>query len=543
MKILLVVPKYTYTNLTKSPNYDYYFPIGLGYIVAVLKKEGYDIDCLNLNHFYGTIEELLNNQLNKIKYDFVLSGHMGIGYAMIEKIISISKNHPSKPKIIIGGPLITSEPELMAQNLSFDFGVIGEGERTIIELLRCLEKKKDVNKVDGVVYKDENKKIIITKKREPIKDLDSLPFPDFEALGLDEQLKNMSSEDVFFGYFDYPKVYQILGSRGCPFQCTFCYHILGDNSYRTRSVKNIIAEIRYAVKRFKINGVNLNDDMFSYDRERLKEFCYEMKKIIKETPWEFKWACSLSVNKINEELLKLMKESGCLMIGWGLESYSPAVLKSMKKPITPEQIDNAIQLCLKLKILNNGNFIFGDVAETKETAKETMDYWKKNCRGQVKLFFIHPYPGSEIFKHCIQKGIIKDKLDYIKNKIQHTNILNMTNNMNDNEFNQLVREVWKNSIKYSGYVPAIKIKKSEKEGCEDFTVKCPFCGIITKYKNCIKRNKFYYSHHIVCRNPECNMRFFFASHLYTLTIKYYKQFDFLRKNYLYIRENLLKKKL
>jgi len=540
MKILLIVPKYTYSHLTKNPSYSYYFPIGLGYIAAVLKKEGYDLDYLNLNHHYGTVEELIKNKLDRAKYDFVLSGHMGIGYLMIEKIINSVNSHPSKPKIVIGGPLITSEPALMAENLRFSFGVVGEGERTIIELLTCLEKGKDVSKVDGLVYRDKDGKIVITKKREVIKNLDSLPFPDFEALGLEEQLKHLTSGEAFFNYFDHPRVYHILGSRGCPFQCTFCYHSLGDYTYRVRSVKNIIAEIRYAIKRFKINGVHLNDDMFSYDPKRVKEFCKEIQKVIKETPWEFKWDCSLSVNKADEEMMKLMKESGCDMIGWGLESYSPTILKSMRKPITPEQIAEAVRLSMKYQIVNNGNFIFGDIAETRETAKETMDYWKKNCKGQVKLFFIHPYPGSAIFKHCVDKGIIKDKLDYIKYKIHHTNIMNMTNKMTDEEFNELIDAVWRNSIKYSGYVRPLKAKKTGKD-TRDFTVRCPFCKEVIEYKNCLVTKPFLYSHQVACK--KCRMRFFFASRLYTLTIKYYRQFDFLRKNYLMIRENLLKKRL
>lgn len=540
MKILLIIPKYTYSNLTKNPNYSYYFPIGLGYIASVLKKEGYDFDCLNLNHYYGTVEELIQNRLDQIKYDFVLSGHMGMGYLMIEKIINSVKKHLSKPKVIIGGPLITSEPELMTQNLNYDFGVVGEGERTIIELLTFLEKGKDVSKVDGLVYKGKDGKVVVTKKREVIKDLDSLPFPDFEAMGLNEQLKHLSSGEAFFNYFDYPRVYHILGSRGCPFQCTFCYHSLGDYSYRTRSVKNIIAEICYAIEHFKINAVHLNDDMFSYHPERIKEFCKEIKKIIKETPWEFKWDCFLSVNKIDENLLKLMKDSGCLVIGWGLESYSPIVLKSMRKPITPEQIDRAVKLSMKYKIVNNANFIFGDVAETKETAKETMDYWKRNCMGQIKLFFIHPYPGSEIFHHCIKKGIIKDKLDYIKNRIHHTNIINMTDNMTNEEFNQLIDSVWENSIKYSGYIRPIEFKRSGKDRM-DFKVRCPFCKEVIEYKNCLVKNPIYYSQQVACK--KCMMRFFFASRLYTLTTKYYRQFDFLRKNYLSIKESLLKKRL
>jgi len=360
-------------------------------------------------------------------------------------------------------------------------------------------------------------------------------------MGIKEQLGKVSSGHALFNYFDYPRSYQILGSRGCPFNCTFCYHILGESSYRQRSIKNLIEEIKYAINHYKINHFSLNDDMFAFDKKRLSEFCGEIKKIIEQLSWELKWDYQMAVTHVDEKTLKLLKDSGCHYIGFGFESYSPQVLRSMRKPITPEMIDNAIKLSFKLKMPVVANFIFGDVAETKETANETLNYWKSNCQGQVKLFFIHPYPGSKIFHHCIKKGIIKDKLNYIKNKIHHTNILNMTDSMSDEEFKWLIDQVWKNTIKYSCYVSPIEIhqNKNFKERI-DARVKCPFCECIFTYKNLYYQNRYLYNSRVICRNKDCNMLFFIASKPYILTIKYYRQFDFLRKNFLLLKDKILK---
>lgn len=540
MKILVVVPRY---NLTNKKNYDYSFPFGLGYISSVMKKAGYEVDCLNLNHLDGSAEYLVSKALNSKKYDAVCSGHMGIGYAIIEKIIHSSKNHITKPKIIIGGSIMTAESKLMFESLKPDFGVIGEGETTIIELLECIEKNKNPDKnldnVKGIIYW-KNGKSAFTKPREIIKDLDSIPIPDFEGFNFEEQLDNMTANSSPYGLFDYPRVYPILCSRGCPFQCTFCYHSIGMR-YRTRSINNVVQELKNAIKKYKINTILIYDDLFSINKERLYEFCRRIKKILKELKWECKWACQMSVQNVDDEMLTTLKEAGCYAISYGFESYSPIVLKSMKKPITPQQIDNAVKLTMKHKLIMQGNFIFGDVAETKETAKETLDFWKKNCKGQIYIGFIQPYPGSEIYAHCVEKGIIKDRLDFIKNKMNITNWFNMTDKMTDEEVLQLRKEILKARRKYSNFMVPIKTRKEEKENRYSFLVKCPFCKEKIFYRNFTLQDKIVYTVWTSCKN--CKMRFGITSPVYKFGLEHYEKIDFLRRQYLTIRNNILKKRL
>ena len=128
-QILLVIPRYRYTT---EPDYIYPFPIGLAYILAVLKKEGYNVDCLNLNHYRGSIEELMEQNLRKKQYDFVCTGSNALGYSIVKIIINSTREY-SKARFILGGPIITTEPEFIYQDLKPDFGVLGEGEETIKE--------------------------------------------------------------------------------------------------------------------------------------------------------------------------------------------------------------------------------------------------------------------------------------------------------------------------------------------------------------------------------------------------------------------------
>lgn len=537
MELLLIVPRYSLTN---KKNYDYYFPIGLSYIASVIKKAGYNLDCLNLNHFDGAIDYLITQTLNKKEYDIVCSGDIGIGFASMEKIILTIRNHKSNPKFILGGAIITSAPKLIFKALNPDYAVIGEGEVTILELLKFIEQKKDLKKVDGIIYKDSKGEMIITAPRKPIEDLSKIPYPDFESLGFREYLENQSSQQSPHSSFDYPRSYPILCSRGCPFRCTFCYHCLGIK-YRTRPIGDIMKELRWALKEYKINLIPLHDDLFSANKERLYEFCKEIKKLFKEIPWKCEWFCQISVQNVDREMLSILKDAGCTAISWGFESYSPIVLKSMKKPITPEQIDRAIKLSMEFKINIMGNFIFGDVAETKETAKETLDYWKKNCKGQVGIYFIQPYPGSEIYDYCVKKGIIKDELDYIKNKMAHLNWFNMTEKMSDEEMSQLKKEIFKLRREYCKYIVPKKITFERKPDVYTLVTQCPFCKEKVSYKNFRIRNFLIYTAIAYCR--KCHRGFKICSRFYKFTMDYYNELEFFRRNFLLVRDSILKKRL
>jgi len=537
--VLLIVPKYDLTKPNKK-SYNYQVPLGLAYICAVLRKERYSVDCLNLNHLNGSVKELVVRALARRNYDFVCTGHFGVGFPIIEKIINAVREYDQNKIIIVGGPLISSEPKFMTEHLNFNFGVIGEGEATIIDLLNAIKNKRDFSSVRGIVYKNKSGEIVMTAPRERIDNLDSIPFPDFSDFGLDEKINKSYSIDSLLGALDYPRTYFLIGSRGCPFQCTFCYHTVG-SKYKTRSIKNIIQELEFAIDKYRINSFQLYDDLFSANKERLYDFCMEIKKLNKRKNVDLKWTCSLWVTSAEENLLETLKDAGCISIGFGFESYSREVLKSMKKNITPEQIDHAVKLCMKMKMPIVGNFIFGDVAETSETARETINYWKEHCKDQIKLFFIHPYPGSEVYNHCLRKGLIKDKLDFIKNKIPHTFFMNMTEKMTDEEFEKLKREIYDLKVRYGNYVVPFMVEKESKKDVYNFYVKCPFCRETSIHKNNFVPMRFFYRFHVHCR--KCGMRYHLASRFYKFTMDHYFELDFFRRNFLKYRDLILRKKV
>ncbi|MDP1729517.1 MAG: radical SAM protein [archaeon] len=529
-KLLLIMPR---QEVTSKPDYDYLFPLGIAYISSVLKKAAYNVDCLNLNHLKGTIEEILSPALDKKEYNFVCTGHTGLGYLIIEDIIKTVRKHPSKPKTILGGIIITTEPELMFNSLNPDFAVIGEGEITILELLEGIEKNKDLAKIKGIVYRNNFGEIHITEKREPINDLDSIPFPDFDGFEFEKKINNMSCDSDYV-LADYPRIYPILGSRGCPFSCTFCYH---DNRYRMRSIKSILEELTFAVKKYKINRIVLHDECFAIKLERIEEFCKGITKLRKEISWDLKWIPQLTVHLVDDKLLKMMKDAGCEIISYGFESFSQKVLKSMNKPITPQQIDNAFKKTIAAKMVVIANFIFGDIAETKETSEETLNYWKNSCKGQLGLVVIEPYPGSKIYEHAVKKGIIKDKLFFIKNqmgRIGDTD-LNITS-MDDQNFDKLKKKIVIYNLKYArtGKNPIWEKHKLK--------VTCPFCKERINYENLKVSNRLIYDLLFICKN--CKMRFHVRSLLKRISYISYPVirplYPLYRKAKIYLNRNAMK---
>ena len=229
-KILLIMPR---SGLIDKPDYNYSFALGLAYISAVLKKEGYNVDCLNFNHLNGTIDSLVISHIKNKNYNFIGFGHNALSYSVIESMIISIRKHSPNSKIILGGPIITTESELMFKSLKPDVAVLGEGEKTILELIKCLMDKKDLSKIKGIGYRNEFGKICFTEKREVVQDLDSLPYPDFEGFDFKKSRKH-----PLFLNIQYLQAGAVLFVQ-------FCYH---EGRYRLRGMKEVFKELNIAVK-------------------------------------------------------------------------------------------------------------------------------------------------------------------------------------------------------------------------------------------------------------------------------------------------------
>ena len=283
-----------------------------------------------------------------------------------------------------------------------------------------------------------------------------------------------------------------------------------------------MAELDPAVRRWRINNICVLDDTFAVNRTRFFALTERIKALAASVPWEIRWFCQFAVNSLDEQVLVALRDSGCHMVAYGFESYSPQVLKSMRKPITPVQIDFAIKETIKSGMAVSGNFIFGDVAETASTAKETLDYWKGQTAHLINIGFVRPYPGSALYKHCRARGVIKDPLDFIKGvaalSADNRYRLNMTEGMSDGELAALEEELQQVRLRYRRYVPLMRKRRTGRPGVYALTARCPHCGEVVKYGDilCAYPNFMYET--LTCR--KCRQRFIAISRLPRLAMKY-----------------------
>jgi radical SAM superfamily enzyme YgiQ (UPF0313 family) len=375
-----------------------------------MKQAGHQVTGLNLNHHEGSVEDLVRAKVLEVDPDACASGTLAPYLSALKEIFSAARE--AKPEIVnvSGGGFVSGEPEMSLAVLDIDVGVISEGEQTIVELLDCLERAEDLHAVNGIVFRDQNGNTVETKSREQIRDLGQLPWPDYELL---ECEKIVSNQNPFDGYFFHtqresrPRGIDMITSRSCPYSCTFCFHPVG-KVYRERPLDDFFAELDMVVERYQVNMVALVDELFSLKRQRLLEFCERIK------PYDLQWMVQLHVSSVDETTLTAMREAGCSYISYGIESMSLPILRSMKKKTKPERLDSVLALTHEHRIGIQGNLLFGDQAETLETANESMHWWAHNRHYQINLSPLVVFPGSPDYYEALKDGMIEDRTSFVR---------------------------------------------------------------------------------------------------------------------------------
>lgn len=411
MNYLIVMP-----ILTEIFDQSYTFPLGIAYVSASLKQTGRNVITYNLNYKSGTIKENLEKVIREEQVDVIATGGLTAQYWQLERILTAARE--VKPDVVtwVGGGIITSAPEAAMEALAIaDYGMVGEGEATICELAEVAEGLRDPHSVKGLVFR-ENGAWVVTEPRPELMDLDALPFPDYEGFSFGELLDKKPT-DIYA--LNQGRFGMVSFGRSCPFNCTFCFHPSG-TKYRKRSIDSVFEEIDYLIEHYHIKNIAVTDELFVRKMEDAKEFCRRI------TQRGIGYVISLRVDMVNREMLTLLRDSGCLSIGFGLESADNSILASMKKHITVEQIDDAMGLCCELGLNCMGNFIFGDQNETYETAMNTINWWKNHPQYRIAMHMIILYPGSELYRIAVARGIIQDQVAFIKNGCPITNVSKMS---------------------------------------------------------------------------------------------------------------------
>lgn len=360
--------------------------VGIAYLVAMLKQHNIRCEIIDmcLGYTYLQVLEFIEQyKPNLICITCFSYGH-DKAYALIEKIRNKRFSSSTRAPIIIGGPHSSAIRSKILEETKADFAVVGEGEQTIIELINELRKSNPCfENIEGLIW-SQNSQIMENKQRPYLQELDNLPFPAYD----DFEIERYICHD--------DRRLPIITSRGCPYQCNYCSVRLSmGNSFRARSPENVVDELEYWCKK-GWNKFDFNDDTFTLDMDRAASIC----ELIKERKLDIRFYLynGIRANKVDESLLKSMKEAGCRFLAYGCESGNNAVLRAIKKGLRVEDVTNAVYMTKEVGIKQAVNFIIGHPTETYEKAMESIELAKELKCDFVNFYNLIPYPNTDLFK-------------------------------------------------------------------------------------------------------------------------------------------------
>lgn len=400
---------------------------GFTYVATLTRKMGYDMKVIDCRMKDDPVAHAFNN-LNDA--DIIGISTFADSFEFVEELTAkIKKEFPEK-LIMLGGPLVTSVPETILENTSADIATISESELTLIELF---EKYFDQGaecfpEIKGLAYK-KDKKIIINQGRPQIKNLDNLPLLDYT---------------VWPNYKDIVKNGQILisSTRGCPHNCSFCFKTIP--MLRMKSIERFKEEVEYLKKTTNFNYTWLNDLNFNVYEERAIEIC----DILKAN--EIQYHVFARVINVHEPLMRKLKETGCLGIWFGIESYEQDILDLNRKNTTIKDINEGIKVAADAGLAVRGLFIVGLFGETEEALKDMVEYIKKQTFLPLVKYLV-PFPGTSLYTYALEKGIIKDSIEFLRmmsrRKIRDNDdeLINVTD-LDESIIRKYFHEIWQLTV-------------------------------------------------------------------------------------------------
>jgi radical SAM superfamily enzyme YgiQ (UPF0313 family) len=424
MRVLLVV----YDN----DSYIHWFPMGLAYLAAAARNAGHQVAIYHQD-VYHYPDAHLTAYLNEQRFDVVGVGVIG-GYYQYRKLLRISdaiNAAADRPFYVIGGQGPSPEPEYFLRKTGADAAVLGEGEVTFVELLEALAAGRDLSTVAGLAYRCDGQ-FVKAPRRTPITDVDGIALPAWDLFPMDYyallRLPHCENRD---------RVLPVLGARGCPYKCNFCYRM--DPGARLRSAGAMVGEIKLLQERYGATYIAFMDDLLMYSVRRTVELC----EALLAAEVRVKWSCNGRLNIVTPELLGLMKRAGCVFINYGIEAMDDRILKVMNKSLTCAQVVRGIEATLAAGISPGYNIIFGNIGETAETLRKGVEFLLKyDDHAQLRTIRpVTPYPGSPLYDYAIEHGLLGGAEDFYEHKHTNSDLLSVNfTELSDEEFHRALCE-------------------------------------------------------------------------------------------------------
>jgi len=393
--------------------YPVYESLGIEYLSAYLKSQGHDtclfidpllfrsyiLDNKSLDRVIN-FKEILIDEVVKSNPDVICFSVVSDYYQWACSTAQRLKKK-TKAKIILGGPHPTSVPEKVILNDFVDFVIVGEGEEALLELITNLENNKDCTRIRNV-YTRYKGSIITNEIRPLISSLDTLPFPD---------------KDLYFNYYRgfINEIYVIIGTRGCPNSCSYCYNNYlrklynGKNYLRWRSVNNVINELVTTKRKYSYKRIQFFDDLFTFDKEWLRDFCARYKKEV-----AMPFFCNVHPDTIDQETVILLEDAGCRTVDLGVQTISEELRRDVLGRVgSNKSIVNAINSISKSRIFLYVNLILGLPNQDNEELLNIARFFNKHKVDSISLFWLRHFPRTDIVKYLDKETIERIEDGYV----------------------------------------------------------------------------------------------------------------------------------
>jgi anaerobic magnesium-protoporphyrin IX monomethyl ester cyclase len=357
-------------------------PLGLLYLASAARYAGHKVVFFDLGAANANQEDF---RIQATAFKPEVFG-ISVYTTQIEKTYLLFREmraHFPLAKIIVGGPHVSALPgETLKDCPEVDFEIVGEGEITLCELLDSLGKNEaSYSTIAGLCFRNESG-IVRNGPRDQVKNLDEIAFPAYDLI-----IPFVYSYDKFaFG----KRVGIAVSSRGCPYNCTFCNKAVFGNKYRRRSPENVIRELKMQREVLGIDEIYFVDDLFVTNKKWLLEFFEAYNKSGLNLPWK----CLGRVDQVDEPIYKKMKEHGCFLVQFGVESGDDEMLKKIKKNITTEKVATAVAAAQHAGLNVATYFILGHPGDTYDTVLRTIDFAVRINADVCHFFVLVPFPGT-----------------------------------------------------------------------------------------------------------------------------------------------------
>lgn len=409
--LLLVNPLFLEQDPVERQLMTPYFPLGLLYLAETARQAGYTVSLFD--GMFQSSDEAFVAALEKEQPRVVGISILATVRAAALRLADLAHRHGAT--VVVGGADPTGRPESYLDpqgngSTIVDVVVVGEGEQTLLELLPALldgahlhgaDMETNLDQIRGLVYRNADGEVVSTPARKHCADLDSLPMPARDLLDIEAYRQAWRSHHGLFSL-------SIIATRGCPYGCTWCQKSVFGRSFRPRSPEAVAEEMRLIKEQYHPDQLRIVDDVMGIDRKWVRAWHDSVLSKDAVTPFE----CLSRVDLMDEELVRLLKEAGCVRIAFGAESGSQKVLDAMNKGTQVEQIRLAAGLCRHYGIETYFYIMLGYPGEEWPDILMTVDLLKETRPDTFSSTIAYPLPGTDFFEEVKHRLLDTPDWDY-----------------------------------------------------------------------------------------------------------------------------------